>query len=111
MTGEALPPPEAEADPNDYWNRQRKKESILSLAQSGDWEGVLEAYGADLDYREPLLVWIRPDRELMSFLDAELARLGVDTVLSVGCGCGFLEWIVSKATRLKVVVYIVLFIA
>lgn len=46
----------------EYLDRQRKKSRLLSLGKSGDWRGVLDAYQEFGDgYREPLLVWVRPD--------------------------------------------------
>ena len=87
---------------DDYWRRRKRKEEALRLASAGDHEGVLALYDQDEGYREPLLVWVRPSRGLLDFLERELAALGARSVLSVGCGCAFLEWLLSRGTRLQV---------
>ncbi|XP_043230020.1 translation initiation factor IF-2-like isoform X2 [Amphibalanus amphitrite] len=46
---------------------------------------------------DTLLCWVRPTRDFLSFLHAELRRLYVTKIVSVGCGCGFLEWLIKRA--------------
>ena len=46
---------------------------------------------------DTLLCWIRPTRDFLSFVHAELRRLHVTRIVSVGCGCGFLEWLIKRA--------------
>ena len=59
----------------EYTSKQERKEKVLQLIQKGDWRAVIQEYevstcviylvmmcmvkGID-EYREPLLVWIRP---------------------------------------------------
>ncbi len=88
---------------DEYWLRQKRKEEAIRLAAAGDHEGVLALYDrCGRGYREPLLVWVRPSRGLLDFLERELLALGAASLLSVGCGCAFLEWLVSRGTVLEV---------
>ncbi len=57
---------------NDYWSQKAQRDSIVSLASSGDWRGVLDAYDKDSSYRDPLLVWVRPSIGLLQFLETHL---------------------------------------
>lgn len=75
---------------------------MLDWMASGDWNKFLEEYDLDKDYHEPLLVWVRPSLDMLQFLESQLLGLGYETILSIGCGCACLEWLLSKATRLKV---------
>ena len=34
--------------------------------------------------------------------DRKLLSLGMSTLLSIGCGCAFLEWLLNQATSIKV---------
>ena len=40
---------------------------LVRLMEAGDWRAVLAEYSQDQQYREPLLVWIRPSlQELLT---------------------------------------------
>ena len=86
-----------------YLERKSLKEEMLSLVTTGDWKSVLRRYDdLDMDYHEPLLVWVQPSLSLLEFLAAQVSQLGLSGILSVGCGCGFLEWLMVKATGVNV---------
>ena len=94
----------------EYTSKQERKEKVLQLIQKGDWRAVIQEYevstcviylvmmcmvkGID-EYREPLLVWIRPTLACLTFIQQQLSMVGLDTVSSVGCGCGTLEWLLQ----------------
>jgi hypothetical protein len=42
--------------------------------KSGDWRSVLAAYDAPNHFHEPLLVWVRPSRQMLEFIETQ-ARL------------------------------------
>ena len=69
----------------------------MSCMESGDWRSVLGHFDGEDKYHEPLLVWIRPDLDTLHFIRDRLADLGVSHIVSVGSGCAFLEWLISKA--------------
>ena len=47
------------------------------------------------EYREPLLVWIRPTLASLTFIQQQVNKLGLGSISSVGCGCGTLEWLIQ----------------
>merc|ERR1719250_220310 len=86
----------------EYTSKQERKEKVLQLIQKGDWRAVIQEYEGIDEYREPLLVWIRPPLACLTFIQQQLTILGLDTVSSVGCGCGTLEWLLQAATGVRV---------
>ncbi len=92
---------------DDHWMRQERKAQMIKLAEEGEWKNILDIYESRSEenghrYHEPLLVWVRPSRQMLNFIQTELNKLNVSSILSIGCGCGFLEWLLSRATDLKV---------
>ena len=85
----------------DWVAKTRKKEAVVELMRSGDWLGVLQQFNSE-EYREPLLLWIRPTLSSLEFIRDSLSSLNLSAVSSVGCGCGTLEWLLTAATGLKV---------
>ncbi|TRY71052.1 hypothetical protein TCAL_12312 [Tigriopus californicus] len=85
-----------------YLERQALKDQVLELAKLQDWQGVLSFYDAHPNFHEPLLVWIRPTWNAMEFIRKTLNSLQIPSILSIGCGCGFFEWLLGCATHLQV---------
>jgi len=88
-----------------YLERKERIANIMELMQNDNWTAVLKYFQGEEEYHEPLLVWVRPTLECLKFIKEELVKLDIDTISSVGCGCGFLEWLLIKATGLKVIGY------
>ena len=86
----------------DHFERLEKKAAVLECMERGDWKGVLTHFDGPEKYHEPLLVWIRPDLDTLHFVRDQLQGLGIKEVLSVGCGCAFLEWLVAQACKPQV---------
>ena len=80
----------------EHFQRIEKKREVLACMEAGDWRKVLTHFDHDF-YHEPLLVWIRPDLQTLHFIRDQLAMLGIAEILSIGSGCAFLEWLISKA--------------
>lgn len=59
---------------------------------------MVQEFQGDEDYREPLLVWIKPSLSSLSFIQTQMSKIGLTHISSVGCGCGTLEWLIEKAT-------------
>ena len=85
-----------------YLERKSRKEEVLRHVDNGDWKAAVGEYDKPGEYHEPLLVWIRPSKEALAFLGREVSELGLSGVVSVGCGCGFLEWLLNKSTGISV---------
>lgn len=69
---------------------------VLELYTAKDWRKIVNKYH---DYPERnKLLWVYPSEENFEFLKRNLEQLGCDHVISVGCGCGLLEWMICEAT-------------
>merc|ERR1719228_762155 len=86
----------------DYFTKQERKEKVVRRMQEGDWEGVLEEFQSEDEYREPLLLWIRPTLATLTIIQSQVTSLGLSGISSVGCGCGTLEWLIQAGTGLCV---------
>ena len=51
----------------DWVSKTRRKEAVLELMRAGDWLGVLQQFSCE-EYREPLLVWIKPSLSCLEFI-------------------------------------------
>jgi len=89
----------------DWITARNRKEKMIEMMKDGNWRGVLAEFTEDSCYREPLLVWIKPSLGCLQFIAAEVGRLGLAHLSSVGCGCGTLEWLLHRATGLTVTGY------
>lgn len=70
--------------------------SVVTLYKEKDWRSIVNKY-RDYPERNKLL-WVFPTEENFVFLRKCLAELGCDRILSVGCGSGLLEWMITEAT-------------
>ena len=76
MTSEA-------AENVDYHTKMERKKRILDLMEKGDWQSVLAKFDEIQNFREPLLVWIRPNLECLKFIEIVLQNLGISKVVRV----------------------------
>ena len=65
----------------DPYLRQEKKRQMLSLMEAGDWRSILKEFDDDQEYREPLLVWVRPSIEMLKFIQEELSEKQITKVI------------------------------
>jgi len=89
----------------DLVERQERKETIYNMMRKGDWKAVCQEFHKPDEYREPLLVWVRPTQACLIWIDQVLTEIGIQHVASVGCGCGTFEWLLQEATSLSVTGY------
>ncbi|KAJ0177618.1 hypothetical protein K1T71_006491 [Dendrolimus kikuchii] len=73
---------------------------IINLYKEKNWRNIVEKYH-DHPERNKLL-WVYPGEENFEFIANCLKELKCDRVLSVGCGSGLLEWMVTEATGFPV---------
>ena len=66
---------------NDPFLRIEKKKKIITLMEEGNWKSILDEFDFDENYREPLLVWIRPSHEMLKFVEYELDKLNISKVV------------------------------
>ncbi|CAH2040172.1 unnamed protein product, partial [Iphiclides podalirius] len=69
---------------------------VMSFYKEKNWKAIVSRYH-DHPERNKLL-WVFPAEENFEFLRENLFKLGCDSVLSIGCGSGLLEWVITEAT-------------
>lgn len=79
------------------------EECLVSLSSVNDWHGVIEA-GKHFDVNEKSkFSWAWPNIECFEWLKTILERNHTKAILSIGCGSGLLEWLISKTCDVRVV--------
>lgn len=77
-------------------------ERLTNLSLTNDWQAVIELFSEfPLDEKSKFL-WAWPTHTNLIELRALLADNGIDTVLSIGCGSGLLEWVIKNAIDVNV---------
>jgi len=89
----------------DLVEKQERRHRIYDMMREGDWKSVCQEFHGQDEYREPLLIWVRPTQGSLLWIHWKLTELGISHISSVGCGCGTLEWLIKTATGLKVTCY------
>jgi len=88
-----------------YEKKREKISEIIDLMKENKFRDIFHLFENDENYREPLLVWIRPSKRLVEFIEKEVTSIGIHQISSVGCGCGTLEWLIQASTNLEVTGY------
>ncbi|XP_066153805.1 uncharacterized protein [Euwallacea fornicatus] len=80
-------------------------EKIRSLQKQGDWKSILSLNneGSLDDFKKRKLLWAWPTEGSLAFVCAFFSNYRVTGVMSVGCGCGLLEWIIQEYSGLEVI--------
>ena len=67
-----------------------RREKVAAMMRAGDWRAVINTFQGGEEARDPLLVWIKPSLSCLNFIKAELSKLSLTSISSVGCGNGLL---------------------
>lgn len=78
---------------------------VIALYKEKNWKDIVEKYHDHPDRSS--LLWVYPTEENFEFLRQSLGDLKCDSILSVGCGSGLLEWMITEATGKQASVFIV----
>lgn len=70
--------------------------SITDLYKENNWKEIIHKYHDHPDRNK--LLWVYPSEENFEFMKKCLNNLCCSRILSVGCGSGLLEWIITQAT-------------
>lgn len=78
------------------------EENLISLTAEDQWQKII-----DLEANYPLeekskFLWAWPSLSTLAAIERILRANNVSTILSIGCGSGLLEWIISKSTGIHV---------
>ncbi|XP_053605362.1 uncharacterized protein LOC128672320 [Plodia interpunctella] len=74
--------------------------NILNLYKEGDWKEIVDRYHDHPDRSKVL--WVFPTGDNLEFIRDYLSELCCCRILSIGCGSGLLEWIITNATGIPV---------
>ncbi|XP_034828692.1 uncharacterized protein [Maniola hyperantus] len=69
--------------------------SVTELYKQKDWKAIVESYREHPDRNK--LLWVFPTEDNFQFIAKCMEELKCSEILSVGCGSGLLEWIITEA--------------
>lgn len=80
------------------------EECLVNLSCANDWHGVIEA-GKQFSHEEKRkFLWAWPKTaDCFDWLNVILNANHIKQILSIGCGSGLLEWLISQTTGARVV--------
>lgn len=70
--------------------------NVLELYKERNWKAIVNNYRDHPDRNK--LLWVYPTEENFKFIDKCMTLLKCETILSIGCGSGLLEWMIKEAT-------------
>ena len=71
-------------------------EEVISLYKQKDWRTIIRTYYNHPDRNK--LLWVFPTEENFEFIANCMIELQCDRIVSIGCGSGLLEWMITEAT-------------
>ncbi|CAH2085840.1 unnamed protein product [Euphydryas editha] len=71
-------------------------EEVTELYKQGDWRTIVNKFRSHPNRNKVL--WVFPTEENFKFIANCMLELKCETILSVGCGSGLLEWMITEAT-------------
>lgn len=79
------------------------EECLVSLSSAGDWSGIIEAGNSFSVEEKSKFLWAWPTVECFQWLRRILSENHIEKILSIGCGSGLLEWLISKTSDITVI--------
>lgn len=76
---------------------------LKSLSSADDWHGIIEAGKLFSIEEKSKFLWAWPTVECLQWLKKRLIVNHIENILSIGCGSGLLEWLISKTSGINVV--------
>ncbi|XP_031625484.1 uncharacterized protein LOC116342123, partial [Contarinia nasturtii] len=76
---------------------------LVELSSANDWHGIIEAGNLFSVEEKTKFLWAWPSVASLAWLKRILTENHIGNILSVGCGSGLLEWLISKTTGVNVV--------
>lgn len=71
---------------------------VVDFYKKRDWKKIINL-NKDSDNVEALkLLWVWPSEENLKFISDVLQKYKLNGIISLGCGCGLLEWIIQSYT-------------
>lgn len=72
--------------------------TVLDLYREDKWKEILDLNQLSDNPNALNLLWVWPSEENLNFIKTVLNEHNLGGIISVGCGCGLLEWIINKST-------------
>lgn len=79
------------------------EEYLVRLSSANDWQSIIEARDLFSAEEKSKFLWAWPTIKCLKWLQRHLIDNHIMSILSVGCGSGLLEWLISKSTDVKVI--------
>lgn len=74
----------------------------MEYYKENQWQNLLNL-NKNSDNSDALKVlWVWPSVKNLQFIKRKIVEYGNEGVVSLGCGCGLLEWFINKATGIIV---------
>lgn len=79
------------------------EECLVRLSSANDWHGVIEAGKMFSMEEKSKFLWAWPSIDCFQWLKTILNENQIEQILSIGCGSGLLEWLISQTTGIHVI--------
>lgn len=72
--------------------------TVLDLYKRNEWQNILKLNEMSDNKTALKLLWVWPSIKNLDFIKNTVEENSCDGIISVGCGCGLLEWIIQQST-------------
>ncbi|KAI4467681.1 rna helicase [Holotrichia oblita] len=72
------------------------KNTVITLYKQNKWKEILELENGHTDAFAKNILWVWPSLENFDFIKRLIIETGLIGLISIGCGCGLLEWMFKK---------------
>lgn len=79
-------------------------EIVLEHYRENDWKSILKLNEKSDNPKALKILWAWPEESNLFFLKYCLERYNIEGIMSIGCGCGLLEWIIEKCSGMLLTV-------
>lgn len=74
---------------------------VLDLYEHNDWQKMLKLNEKSDNKNALKLLWVWPSMKNLEFIKNTIEENYCDGIISLGCGCGLLEWIIHESTGMR----------
>lgn len=71
---------------------------VLNLYNCNDWKNILKLNEQSDNETALRILWVWPSIRNLEFIERTIIKHDCKGIISLGCGCGLLEWIIQKST-------------
>lgn len=79
------------------------EDCLVNLSSKNDWRGIIETGKLFSVTERSKFLWAWPTIESLQWLKQHLNDNHITSILSIGCGCGLLEWLINKTADVNVI--------